>query len=67
VRTRVRGSTRAVHAALASGDVAAAQARLREAERVIHKAASKGVVKKATASRTVARLARAVHKAQAGA
>jgi len=67
VRTRVRGSTRAVRAALESGDVAAAQARLREAERTIRKAASKGVVKKATASRTVARLARAVHKAQAGA
>jgi small subunit ribosomal protein S20 len=64
VRSRVRGSTRAVRAALESGDVATAQSRLREAERVIRKAASKGVVKKATASRSVARLARAVHRAQ---
>jgi len=64
VRSRVRGSTRAVRAALESGDLASARTRLREAERVIRKAASKGIVKKTTASRTVARLARAVHKAQ---
>jgi len=63
-RSHVRGSTRAVHAALESGDVASARTRLREAEKIIRKAASKGIVKKATASRTVARLARAVHKAQ---
>jgi small subunit ribosomal protein S20 len=65
VRSRVRGSTRAVRAALESGDVAGAATQLREAERMIRKAASKGIVKKSTASRTVARLARAVHKASA--
>jgi small subunit ribosomal protein S20 len=65
VRSRVRGSTRAVRAALESGDVAGAATQLREAERMIRKAASKGIVKKSTASRTVARLARAVHKAAA--
>jgi small subunit ribosomal protein S20 len=67
VRSHVRGSTRAVRAALESGDVAGAARQLREAERVIRKAASKGIVKKTTASRTVARLARAVHKAKSGA
>ena len=67
VRSHVRGSTRAVRAALESGDLPGAETRLREAEKVIRKAASKGIVKKATASRTVARLARAVHKARAGA
>jgi len=67
VRSELRGSKRSVEAALAAGDVAGAGEKLRQAERVIRKAASKGVVKKATASRTVARLARAVHKAgQAG-
>jgi small subunit ribosomal protein S20 len=64
VRSHVRGSTRAVRAALEGGDVASAQTHLREAEKIIRRAASKGIVKKTTASRTVARLARALHKAQ---
>jgi small subunit ribosomal protein S20 len=64
VESEVRGSTRAVQASLASGDLEAASTQLRQAERLIRKATSKGVVKKATASRTVSRLARAVYKAQ---
>jgi len=63
VRSRVRGSTRAVRAALERGDVADARSQLREAEKVLRRAASKGVVKKTTASRTVSRLAKAVHRA----
>ena len=63
VRTRVRGSTRAVRAALESGDLATARKQLGEAEQLIRRAASKGVVKKTTASRTVSRLAKAVHRA----
>lgn len=63
VRSHVRGTTRAVRAALERGDVASAQSELREAEKVIRRAASKGVVKKTTASRTVSRLAKAVHRA----
>lgn len=63
VRSRVRGSTRAVRAALERGDVAAARTELRAAEKLIRSAASKGVVKKTTASRTVSRLAKAVHRA----
>ena len=64
VRSEVRNSKRSVEVALAGGDASAAGEKLREAERLIRKAASKGVMKKATASRTVSRLARAVHKAQ---
>ena len=63
VRSRVRGSTRAVRAALERGDVAAAREQLGLAEKVLRRAASKGVVKKTTASRTVSRLAKAVHRA----
>jgi len=65
VRSRVRSSTRAVRAALESGDLAEARKQLLEAEQVIRRAASKGVVKKTTASRTVSRLAKAVHRASA--
>jgi len=64
VQTRVRSSTRAVRAALESGDVATARQRFGEAERVIRRAASKGMVKKATASRVVSRLAKALHRAR---
>ena len=63
IRSRVRGATRAVRAALEGGDLARASSQLREAEQVIRRAASKGVVKKTTASRTVSRLAKAVHRA----
>jgi small subunit ribosomal protein S20 len=63
VRSRVRGSARAVRAALEGGDVATAQKQLHEAETIIRRAASKGVMKKTTASRTVSRLAKAVHRA----
>jgi small subunit ribosomal protein S20 len=59
LRTRVKG----VREAIASGDKAAAAARLHEAEKALRQAASKGVLKKETASRQVSRLAKAVHKA----
>jgi small subunit ribosomal protein S20 len=65
VRSRVRGSTRAVRAALEAGDLVGARERLSEAEKAIRRAASKGVVKKATASRVVSRLAKALHRAGA--
>jgi small subunit ribosomal protein S20 len=63
VRTRVRGSTRAVRAALESGDLSAAREQLGAAEKLLRRAASKGVMKKTTASRTVSRLAKALHRA----
>jgi small subunit ribosomal protein S20 len=59
LRTRVK----AVREAIASGDKTAAAARLREAEKALRQAASKGALKKETASRQVSRLAKAVHKA----
>jgi small subunit ribosomal protein S20 len=53
---------KAVREAIASGDRAAAAERLREAEKALRQAATKGVLKKETASRQVSRLAKAVHK-----
>lgn len=58
LRTRVK----AVRDAIASGDRAAAATRLREAEKALRQAATKGVLKKETASRQVSRLAKAVNK-----
>ena len=63
LRTRVK----AVRDAIQSGDRASASAKLREAEKALRQAATKGVLRKETASRQVARLAKAVHKATAGA
>jgi small subunit ribosomal protein S20 len=61
LRTRVK----AVREAITSGDKAGAAAKLREAEKALRHAATKGVLKKETASRQVSRLAKAVHKAAA--
>ena len=58
LRTRVK----AVRDAVASGDRSAAAAKLHEAEKALRQAATKGVLKKETASRQVSRLAKAVHK-----
>jgi small subunit ribosomal protein S20 len=58
LRTRVK----ALREAIASGDKAAAAAKLRDAEKALRQAATKGVMKKETASRQVSRLAKAVHK-----
>ncbi len=60
VRSEVRTSVKAVRQAVEAGDASNAQARLRVAERTLRKAASKGVVKRETASRSVSRLAKAV-------
>ena len=65
VRSTLRTSIKNVRGALSSGDAAAAATALREAERQIRRAASKGVLSKKQASRNVARLARAVHAASA--
>jgi small subunit ribosomal protein S20 len=61
VKSEVRTRVKAVRTAVGAGDLEAARERLRLAERALRKASSKGVVKKATASRGVSRLARAVH------
>lgn len=58
LRTRVK----ALREAIASGDKTLASQRFREAETALRKAATKGVLKKETASRQVARLAKAVNR-----
>lgn len=58
VKSRVRTLIKAFQTTLASGDAPAAQERLRSAEGAIRVAASKGIIPKRTASRTVSRLAK---------
>jgi small subunit ribosomal protein S20 len=60
VRGRLRGAVKDVHAAILAGDAEAARGSLRRAERVLRKAASRGVIPAQRASRKVSRLARAV-------
>ena len=60
VRSGVRTAVKAVRTAVAEEGTDATAA-LRQAESLIRRAASKGVISKKQASRDVARLARAVH------
>lgn len=55
-RTMVRNRVKAVRDAVASGDVDAAQATLREAMSVLHRVAGKGVIHRNTAARSISRL-----------
>ena len=59
-RSRLRSSVRKVEEAIASGNKAAAQAALREAEPEVVRTAQKGMVHRKTASRKVSRLAKRV-------
>ncbi len=65
VRTSVKNAVKTVREAVARSDPAQARQALAQAARVIDRAASKGVVHRRTASRKIARLARAVGKASA--
>jgi small subunit ribosomal protein S20 len=56
-RSRIRTFLRKVEEAIASGNNAAAQAALREAQPELMRGVSKGVVKKNTAARKMSRLA----------
>ncbi len=58
----LRTREKAVREAIASGDRAAAEQRLREAERALRRAATKGVVKRTTVSRHVSRLTKSVNR-----
>jgi small subunit ribosomal protein S20 len=58
-KTRVRNAVRSVRAASESEKGAGEE--LKEAERLLRKAASKGVMHRKTVSRTVSRLHRLVH------
>ena len=62
VRSEVRTTVKAVRAAISDGNAADAQTHLRAAEKTLRKAASKGVMKRETANRSVSRLAKAVGK-----
>ena len=62
VRTRVKSAVKKVRESLERGEVAVAQEAFKAAARVIDQASSKGVVHRNTASRKIARLAKAVAK-----
>ena len=62
VRTRVKSAVKKVRETLERGETAAAQAAFLAAAKVIDQASSKGVVHRNTASRRIARLAKAVAK-----
>jgi small subunit ribosomal protein S20 len=59
-RSRMRSFARKVEEAIASGDKAAAQAALKEAEPVLTRTAQKGLLHRKTAERKVSRLSKRV-------
>jgi small subunit ribosomal protein S20 len=61
-RSRMKTYVKKVVAAVEAKDAAAAKTALQEATPEIARAASKGALKKKTASRKISRLAKAVHK-----
>lgn len=64
IKTRARTVAKNALEAIGGSDPEAARNALREAARVLQKAASKGVIKRNTASRKIARLSRRLHRAQ---
>ena len=62
-KSQVRTLLKSVRGAVASGDSEGARQLLRSAEGALRKAAGRGAIKKTTASRSVSRLAKAVHRA----
>jgi len=63
LKTRVRTMVKEFVAALEGGKKAGVQDKLHAAERALRKAASKGLIPKRRASRTISRLAKRLHKA----
>ncbi|MBE0495783.1 MAG: 30S ribosomal protein S20 [Campylobacterales bacterium] len=59
-RTRMKNLTKAVHAAIAAGDVDAAQTAFKAANKSLHSYVSRGFLKKNSAARKVSRLSKAV-------
>jgi small subunit ribosomal protein S20 len=64
-RSRVRSYVRKVEEALAAGDKKAAAEAFKSAQPELHRAVSKGVVKKETASRKLSRLSSRIKKLSA--
>ena len=56
VKSRIRTVRRAFLKAVESGDLASARDRLRECERLLHRAANRGPLHRNTAGRTVGRM-----------
>ena len=67
VRSSVRTLVKKVRAAIDSRDPEAIERKIREVNRMLDKAVTKGVLKRNTASRKLARLSRAAYLAQASA
>lgn len=63
VRTRVRSALKQARAVVGAGDAAATPEAVRQAESLLRRAASKGIIPRQRASRLVSRLARAASKA----
>lgn len=64
VRSSVRTLVKKVREAIESRDREAIEQKIREVNRLLDKAVTKGVLKRNTASRKLARLARAAHAAR---
>lgn len=64
-KTQVKNVTKDVRARAEEGAIEEAAGTLKKAMRLINKAASRGVIHKATASRKISRLARLLNKAAA--
>jgi len=63
IKTRLRTATKGALEAIQGSDKQAAENGLRMAMKVLGKAASKGAIRKNTASRKIARLSKRLHKA----
>ena len=61
IRSTMRTYVKQVREAVAAGDIEAAKAAIERATPYIDKAASKGIIHKATASRKISRLAKLVN------
>lgn len=62
IRSGLRNAVKNTRSAIQSGEPEAARTSFSTAERVIRKAASKGILPRARASRAISRLARAIHQ-----
>ena len=61
-RSRVRTAVKRLRSTLSEGDAEAAASALRSAESLIRRAASKGILPKQRASRTISRLSKATNR-----
>ena len=62
VRSGLRNAVKQARTAIEAGEPEGARSALRSAEGIIRRAASKGILPKARANRTISRLSRALHQ-----